>query len=80
VLVRFDHLTSGIVNANRTICQTIPRARAYGRLFTVFSTVGQNFAAKQCNSAQRSANPKGLRNLASATLRDAVKIPAKTLS
>jgi hypothetical protein len=56
VLVRFDHLTSGIVNANQTICQTIPRARAYGRLFTVCSTVEQNSAAKRCNPTQHTAN------------------------
>ena len=33
VFVGLNHVASGIVNANRTICQTIPRARACGETF-----------------------------------------------
>jgi hypothetical protein len=48
--------------------------------FTVRSTVGQDFAAKPRNSAQRGGNPNCLKYLASATVRKPVKRHAKTLS
>jgi hypothetical protein len=47
--------------------------------FTVLSTVGKNFAAKLRNSAQRRANPKSRKHLASAMVRKPVKTHAKTL-
>jgi len=42
-------------------------------LFTVCSTVRENFAAKPCNSAQHSANTELSNYLASATICKAVK-------
>ena len=73
VFVGLNHVASGIVNANRTICQTIPRARAYGRLFTVYSTVEQNSTAKWCNPTQHTANAESPKYLAQATLCKTVK-------
>jgi hypothetical protein len=47
---------------------------------TVYSTVGQNFAAKLCNSAKRAANAGLQKYLASATMCDTMKTSAKQLS
>jgi hypothetical protein len=58
-----------------------PRVREDApEFFTVASTVCEIFAAKECNSPQRCANPTPLNHLASATLRKSVKTYAKSLS
>jgi hypothetical protein len=54
--------------------------RATLLFFTVASTVREICAAKSRNSAQRCENPKWLNHPASATVRNAVKMSAKTLS
>jgi hypothetical protein len=50
------------------------------KLFTVFSTVCEIFAAKQRNSATRLAKAEWSNYLASATVRKPLKTSAKTLS
>jgi hypothetical protein len=62
------------------ICEAPIQEFRVGHFSTLYSTVGQNFAANLRNSARRDANIGLPKYLASATLCNGVKTSAKSLS